>query len=350
MCIRVVATTSADVPSPRIVRQTANTGGATPVRPETALQAYTEGLISRFHSEGRARLTETYASTLRCFQRMMGSADLPLGNITPDVMLDFERKMLAQGLSRNTTSFYLRILRAIYNRAVGEGLTVDRRPFAPVFTGKMKTRKRALPIDALRRIAHLELQNPTEVLARRLFMLSYYTRGMSFVDLARLRKDNLRGGKLTYRRQKTGQLLTMAWRPEMQKLADELPSRDGSHLLGILDDRLHSPWRKQCHAWQQRMNEALKRIGERAGLQHPLTMYVARHSWASVAKQLHVPMSVISDGMGHHSERTTQIYLTDIDGGELDLANDLMISAVSSKQLVRPRCSWPKATAKAAYA
>lgn len=344
--IKVVAKPS-NTPQPHcIVERTADPDEATPTSPATTLKTYTEALIRRFQAEGRTRVAETYAATLRCYSRTMGTTDIHFCDITPTLVQDFERRMLSRGPTRNTTSFYLRILRAIYNRAVAAELTPDRRPFAHVFTGKSKTRKRALPLEKLRKIADLQLDSEREEVARLLFMFSYFTRGMSFVDMALLRKDNLKNGKLTYRRQKTGQLLTMAWRPEMQQIAERLPSKDGSHLLGILDDRLPSSWRKQCHARQQSANEALKHIGKRLGLPHELTMYVARHSWASIAKQLHVPMSIISDGMGHHSERTTQIYLADIDTGELDKANDLLIEAIHRQRRTRLCKNWPVAKAK----
>lgn len=343
VCIRVVGTADGNQRTKYSVEHRADNEKNKAAQYEVTLKDYTERLVSRFRSEGRARLTETYASTLRCFARMMGTADLPLSSIARQVVQDYERRMLDKGLTRNTTSFYLRIVRAIYNRAVAEGLVDECRPFANVFTGKAKTRKRALPVETLRQIAGMELQNDTEEAARRLFMFSFYTRGMSFVDMALLTKDNLRNGKLTYHRQKTGQLLTMAWHPEMQAMSDLLPSKDGIHLLGIIDDTQQRPWRKQCHARQQSANEALKHIGERLQLRHPLTMYVARHSWASVAKQLHVPLSLISDGMGHNSERTTQIYLGDIDGGELDKADDLLIKVVNGKRSDRQGRHWPAA-------
>ena len=66
------------------------------------------------------------------------------------------------------------------------------------------------------------------------------------------------------------------------------------------------------------------------GLSKPLTMYVARHSWATIARGMDIPVSVISDSLGHHSEKTTQIYLKSIDADVIDCANEKLIAAVEN--------------------
>lgn len=300
-----------------------------PTSAETVtLQSFAQRLIARFAGEGRERLMETYASTLKCFQKVMECSDLPLCQLTATVVSEFEERMMKRGLLANTTSFYLRILRAVYNRAVREGLVADARPFVHVFTGKAKTAKRAIPLAVLQRLAVMSIPQRAQDRARWLFLFSYYTRGMSFVDMAHLQLTDIRDGVLTYCRRKTGKRLSMAWRPEMQAVADHLPSLDGVHLLGILDERRSSTLRQQCHSRQYCVNKSLKRLGRTLGLAQPLTMYVARHSWATIARRLNIPLSVISDSMGHHSERTTQIYLQAMDSERLDHANDLMIAAV----------------------
>ena len=87
----------------------------------------------------------------------------------------------------NTISFYIRILRAVYNRAVDKELTEDHRPFRHCFTGLEKTVKRAVPLSTLRKIRNLDLtREPLLDFARDLFMFSFYTRGMSFIDIAHL--------------------------------------------------------------------------------------------------------------------------------------------------------------------
>lgn len=117
----------------------------------------------------------------------------------------------------------------------------------------------------------------------------------------------------------------------MQDIVDKYPSLDGVHLLGLLDGKTDKSLRFQCHYKQCHINEALKRLAERLELGVHLTMYVARHSWATIAKERNVPISVISDGMGHNSEKTTQIYLKSVDADVIDRSNDILIDAVSGQ-------------------
>ena len=122
-------------------------------------------------------------------------------------------------LSLNTISFYMRILRAVYNRAVEKELTTQRFPFRHVYTGIEKTIKRAIPQPIIRQIKEKELLTGSSVdYARDMFLFSFYTRGMSFVDMAYLKKKDLHNGILTYRRKKTGQQLSIKWEHACRRL------------------------------------------------------------------------------------------------------------------------------------
>ena len=152
---------------------------------------------------------------------------------------------------------------------------------------------------------------------------------MSFVDIAYLKKTDLNNTYLIYKRKKTGQELKIAWRKEMQELVDRNSSKDGVHLLGILDENSEKSLRFQYHYTQCIINTALKRLGKQLNLETNLTMYVARHSWATIARQKNIPLSVICDGMGHNSEKTTQIYLQSVDAEAIDRCNDKLIAAIT---------------------
>jgi integrase len=147
---------------------------------------------------------------------------------------------------------------------------------------------------------------------------------MSFVDMAYLKKENLKNGILTYRRKKTGQELKIKWKECMQDIVDRNPSFDGVHLLPIIDSDAGDE-RNQYKNKQYMLDKALKSLSQKAKLDHNLTMYVARHSWASIAKSMNIPTSIICDGMGHNSEKTTMIYLKSIDAEKIDEANDMIL-------------------------
>ena len=180
----------------------------------------------------------------------------------------------------------------------------------------------------VRKIKELDLsQNPLLDFSRNMFMMSFYLRGMSFIDMAFLKKSDLKNGYLTYRRRKTGQRLIIKWTTEMQAILEKYPENKSDYLLPIIkapDTNERSVYRNVGY----NINLRLKTIAEILSINMPLTMYVARHSWASAAKAKGIPVSVISEGMGHDSESTTQIYLASLDASVVDSANSIILDAL----------------------
>lgn len=291
------------------------------------LFVFMESVAARLRQHDRIRTSETYRCALRSFARFRGGRDMPLEAVDAGTMADYESYLRAAGVSRNTSSFYMRILRAVYNRAVEQGLVEDQRPFRRVYTGVDKTLKRAVAADTIRRIRNLDLAHaPSLDHARDMFLMSFYTRGMSFVDMAYLKKSDLENGLLTYRRRKTARLLHIHWEACMQRIVEKYPDADSAYLLPIIgkggDERL------RCSNAGARINRNLKKIGQRLGLPFPLTLYVARHSWANIARSRDIPVSVISESMGHDSEATTRIYLASLDSSVIARANRLVIDSI----------------------
>lgn len=282
-------------------------------------------LILQLRELNRMRTSGTYTAALRSFARFRHQQDIPLAAIDGDLIEAYEADLRRSGVSRNTSSFYMRILRAVYNRAVEKNLTPQRYPFRHVYTGVDKTVKRAITLESLRRLRMLDLRSDSHLdYARDLFLLSFYLRGMSFVDMAYLKRSNLQDGVLVCRRQKTGQLLRIRWEPCMQAIVDKYPLRHPDYLLpvfrsGFPDGR--NQYKNRGHL----INRNLKRLGNLLNLPIPLTLYCARHTWASVARSREIPLSVISEGMGHDSETATRIYLASLDTGVVDRANRLVI-------------------------
>lgn len=290
-------------------------------------RSFMSGLIREWQNGRHLRTAVTYQSTLNSFMRFMHGRDLPLSDFDRLLVGNYERYLRNQGLKLNSISFYMRILRAAYNRAVDDGIIDDRAPFRHAYTGIAKTSKRAVSLRVLQHLSVMNLQKPSLSMARDMFLFSFFTRGMSFVDMAHLRRDDLHDGILTYRRQKTGTLLRIRWEPQMQALVDRYVPQY-PYLLPILqgdseESRMRSFW-----ACQRRINNNLKQISRELGLETRLTMYVARHSWASIAHEMGVTIGVISDGMGHTSEKTTRIYLKTMDTSPLDNANLQIIHAL----------------------
>ena len=291
---------------------------------ESSLFSFMHGVIAQLKQLGKVRTSETYTATLKSFMAFRENQDVPIDGISSDLMLLYEAHLKARDVRMNTISFYMRNLRAVYNRAVEKGLTPQNNPFRHVYTGVDKTVKRAIPIKAIKELKELDLSlKPSLDFARDMFMFSFYTRGMSFVDMAYLRKSDLKNGILTYRRRKTGQELSIKWEKCMAEIIAKYPENKTEFLLPIITRQGNE--RKQYDNALHLVNYHLKDLSEMLQLQRPLTMYVARHSWASAAKVKNVPLSVISEGMGHDSEATTQIYLASLETSVVDKANKMIL-------------------------
>lgn len=282
---------------------------------------YIRQQIARLKRLGKIRTSETYAAALKSFSGFMNDKEVSFDELNADLLVEYEAYLKSRDNSPNTISFYMRILKAVYNRAVENGLTEQRHPFKSVYTGVEKTLKRAISLNDIKRIKSLDLSlKPNLDFARDMFLFCFYTRGMSFVDMAYLKKKDIANGVLTYRRKKTGQQLFIRWEKCMQEIIDKYPVNETEFLLPLITHPSED-YRKQYTNALHQVNRLLKKIGEMVDLPIPLTMYVGRHSWASIAKSRNVPISVISEGMGHDSEATTQIYLASLDTAVVDRAN-----------------------------
>lgn len=291
---------------------------------ESSLFTFMHGVIAQLKQLGKVRTSETYTATLKSFMAFRDEQDVPLDGITSDMMLMYEAYLKTREVRMNTFSFYMRNLRAVYNRAVEKGLTAQNYPFRHVYTGVDKTVKRAISIKVIKALKEMELSmNPTLDFARDMFMFSFYTRGMSFIDMAYLKKSDLHNGILTYRRRKTGQQLSIKWEKCMEDIVSKYPQNQTDYLLPIIKETVNE--RRQYDNALHLVNYHLKDLSSLLKLQRPLTMYVARHSWASAAKAKNIPLSVISEGMGHDSEATTQIYLASLETSVVDKANKMIL-------------------------
>lgn len=295
---------------------------------EYSLFNFMESIIAKLKHNGNIRTSETYKSTLNSFKKFREDEDIMLDCITSGTMEAYEAWHKNRGVAPNTISFYTRILRAVYNRAVEDDIIENRNPFRHVYTGVDKTVKRALSLAVIKKIKALDLSlTPALDYARDMFLMSFYLRGMSFIDMAYLKKSDLKNGYITYRRRKTGQQLIIEWTKEMQIILDKYPENKSDYLLPVI----RNPGINERCTYRNtgyNINHNLKRIAEMVGVTIPLTLYVARHSWASAAKAKGIPLSVISEGMGHDSEATTQIYLASLDTSVVDKANSLILKSL----------------------
>lgn len=282
--------------------------------------------IIRLLQQNRIGTAKNYSAALGSFRNFRCNEDIPIDAIDYAVMEDYQSYLRMKGLALNSISFYMRILRAVYNHSVESGIISDRKPFRHVFTGMEKTFKRAISIKNIRFIKDLDLSfKPNLEFARDMFMFLFYCRGMSFIDAAFLKKSDVVDNVLFYRRHKTGQQLRIRMVPVIKDILERYSDSQSPYLLPIItvsgkDGRI------QYEAALRRINNGLRTIAKMLGMDTPLTTYVTRHAWASIAKAKNIPITVISDALGHDSIATTQIYLASIDATMIDKANEMIIN------------------------
>ena len=288
---------------------------------------YMLSIIHELHSFGKEGTAKNYRSAYNSFLSFCERPILYFSELSIDLIGRYQQFLIERGVIQNSISFYMRILRAVYNRAVNDGLTTDVRPFKRASTGIYPTGKRALTLESIKKIKKLNLSSHGSLcLARDLFMLSFYLRGMSFIDMAYLRKSDLKNNHIEYYRRKTGKYMQIEWDKEMGRILAKYNDPTSEYLLPIL--RHGNQDRKNLHSVYSLINRNLKKLGETLGLHLPLTLYVARHSWASIAKSIGIPVNIISDGLGHDSEATTQIYLKSLESDIIHAANARIIASV----------------------
>lgn len=287
--------------------------------------SFARKLIAELKQMDKNRISYHYSAALNRFIRCIGKEEVAFDDFDAPLIENYECKLKAQGLCPNSTSYYMRNLRAIYNKAVEQGLTEQRNPFKRVYTGIAKTVKRAVPLGIVKALRDMDLRHdPAAGQARDLFLFSFYTRGMAIIDVAFLRKSDLKNGNLIYRRQKTGQQLTIKWEAPMQEILNRHTVKDSDFMFPLIDPKKPDYYGQYRKAYNKLLRR-LRKIGETLGLPEPLTFHRSRHSWASIARDNNVPISVISEGMGHDSEKTTRIYLASLASSVVDEANSLIL-------------------------
>lgn len=289
------------------------------IQRETSVFSYIRNNIKKLRERGNLGTANNHESVLNSFMNYRKGLDLYFAVMTSEMITEYEAYLKLRGICRNTISFYMRGLRSIYKQAAEDGMVAYKDIFKYVYTGVDKTIKRAIPIKDIRRIKNIHLTSYSLSMARDLFMFSFYTRGMSFVDIAYLRKKDIVGGNLVYRRHKTGQQLCIGWEREMQEIIDRYPSPT-QYLFPVITKEDGTEYRQYKRALIL-TNRRLKKIAQLAGVPHIISMYTSRHSWATIARDKNVPLSVISQGLGHDSDMNTQIYLASIRTEEVDKAN-----------------------------
>lgn len=291
---------------------------------------YTSKLIEDFIAVGRIGNARSYANVLREIKKFKNDVDFPFEELTYHFLKDLEKSYLSRGLTENGLAVYMRTLRAICNNAIKDGYVAkEHYPFENYVIHTKPTRKRAIRFEDVKKLINLELKTTDNLfLTRNIFLISFYLMGAPFIDLAFLRIENIKSGRIQYTRKKTGKQFDIKITEHLEGLLKyyvEGKSKS-EFLLPIIKREGLADQYKDIQWAQNRYNKKLKKLADLAGIEEHLTSYVSRHSFASLANNKEIPLTAISSMLGHQNIKTTQTYLAELSQDKIDGYNESILN------------------------
>ena len=288
--------------------------------------------IDELQQANRIGTAKSYRGVVNVLTTFCGGKDLQFKDINYSFLNRFETNHKKNGNQLNGLAVYMRTIRAIFNKAIKEGVTDQALyPFNDYKIRTVPTEKRALDWDALKKIISLQLEpNDNGFRARNYFVASYMLYGMNFADMAFLEKSDIKDGRIVYRRKKTSKLYNI-------KITDSLnvilqyymnQTQDSKYIFPIIKRETAALQDKDIQWARKRYNKQLKHLAKICGIEQNLTTYVSRHSFATQAMLQEVPLNAISIMLGHSSLKTTEIYLKTLPSNILDDYNAKILDKV----------------------
>ena len=290
---------------------------------------YAERLVHELYQANRVGTANSYKGVLNILKAYHKGKDIRFSDINYSFLTKFETAHYRKGNGANSLAVYMRTIRAIWNKALKEGIT--ERSQYPFYDYKIKTaptEKRALELDLLQRIVALQI--PQEHIcfhARNYFLASYMLYGMNFTDMAYLKKDDIKDGRIVYRRKKTSKIYDIKITPALKHILDFYlkANTDSDYVFPILKRDTALLQNKDIMWARKRYNKKLKLLAELCNINKTLTSYVSRHSFATQAMLQQIPLNAISSMLGHSSIKTTETYLKSLPSNILDEYNEKVL-------------------------
>lgn len=288
--------------------------------------------IEELFSQERIKNAKYYRCCLNCLLKYTKGKDIEFAQIDASFLTDYSNWMQKEKLHKNTIGNRLRGLKAIYNQAIlHKYVSKDLYPFDSFKVNKFRieTTKRAITKLDVQKIVKLDLSKIFTKLnykyydfARDIFLFSYFSCGINIVDIAYLKSDNIvDNDKLCFYRRKTKKLFTFKMHPKALDILLKYKSSDTDYIFPILTTQISEKDKyNRVNGALKTINKYLKMIGEHLKIETPLTTYVSRHTYATVLKRSGVNTSIISESLGHSSEKVTQIYLDSFENSQIDEA------------------------------
>ncbi len=299
---------------------------------KTVFDCY-EKRINGLTNAGRIGNANVYRDTKNALKEFRPGNNLSFTDVDFNFLTKFVEHLQSKGNGPGGISVKLRNLKALIKYAIKNNyVKQEYYPFKnennssgfDISKYKSDPTRRALTKEQIDKIRNLKIEHSSDLFdAWNYFLFSYYMRGMSFDDIANLKKKDILGEHVSYIRSKTGKRFVVKLLGPAKEIIKHYIS-DSSYVFPILNERHHTPQSKKNRVKKilTKTNEDLKEIGNKAELDLPLTTYVARHTWANVVKNLGYSTSMISDAMGHKTEEVTRAYLESFKNDELDEMNE----------------------------
>lgn len=307
------------------------------------VEAYYQARIESLINAGKVGSASPHKTTINAIWEFAPTKGydpkkLRLSEIDYKFLIDFEEWLKTVRECKDTSvSVYMRSLRSILNRAIREGLLKkENYPFDQYRLSERlntQTQRRAIDKAKIKEIEALQFSDGSkEQLAQNIFLFSYYNRGINFADIAYLTKENISGERLMYVRQKTGKPFNIKLLPKAREIIEYYktnPVFGGKYLFPIFDEATHITPEQQHHRKKtvlKQVNKCLREIAKMIGEEDlNLTTYVGRHTYATTLKKSGKSIALISEAMGHSSEKVTQTYLKSFENSELDEADESLL-------------------------
>ena len=290
-------------------------------------------IVNEMISAGRIGNAQANIDTRHSVKLFHKSTKLMFQEITPGFLYKYEVFLRSRGGSDGGIGVKMRTIRALYNFAIERNITKEEfYPFKTYKISKLKGKspKKALNIDQVKKIIDLDLNKyPSFTNTRNYFVFSFYTRGMNFADMMKLKWKAIDNDKIFYTRSKTKGNFMIKILPPVREILDYYleNSLGTKYVFPILlkDELTPLQLENRKHKTLQHYNKELKEIAKICGIDKQLSSYVARHSFANCLKQKGVATDVISESMGHQNLAVTQAYLKELDSSVLDEASELLL-------------------------
>ena len=248
------------------------------------------------------RTGEIYQTTLDKIRNFDRRSVLLFEDISSGWLKDFEANMKQQGNKKATRSIHFRNIRTVFNDAIDHNeIDLSLYPFRRYQIVSGSDEKTPLTLSQLQSLIKLQLELPSHQNAQKVFLLSFCLIGINSTDLMELTQKSISSGRILYTRDKTTKPYSVKLEREALDLINQL--RGEKRLLNLADRF------KSVKTFTTSTNIILKKIGKQIGLPG-LMVYTARHTWASLAKNLlGTEDNDISAALGHTIGGVTQTYI-----------------------------------------